>query len=1229
MLLLLLFMADCSAQITYSCNSVDFDVCNMIQNGDLEDGISPPSGLGVIFNGELDCWGATQCSACDNVRNDNTPDILDADANCCIYAQGCNQQNSSCIDIPCSFISNNEVNVNAPTGYQPSRSNTRYSHLLISEAMFAFLQQTLEQKKYYLEYWSAPASCLISGYSILCFTLTENYSGSCGNQDLIATFEMDNSEPGSWQRYGACIDLSTVPLSTLQTYRYLVMHFTQGDEVAYDDFRMTKLADAGDDATLCNSGSVVLGRCCIQDATYSWSPSTGLSCTDCCNPTATPSVTTTYTLTVTSPDGQCTDTDQVTVTVNTAPDFTIDGNFNSCTASAYCATGYSGSPTFTWAAYYNSDPNNPFTNGTGNCSTNLLFAQDGFIVFSGWYAGQACTTTVTLEVFKCCFKTGQGTLLDDTSSSTAFPSGTVTGGTYFINNTFTVNSNLICNGVDFEMGPYAKIIITNDAKLTLKKPNGGSATVVKAGCNVMWDQIEIQQGSELLVQGSTIQDGITAVISQGGAKFTFESNSYLIDNYRSIVINAYAGTHPGIIKKTTITGNTSLPLAPYHYEDSYSGIEVNDVTSVTLGDAIASANSCTIKNVQYGIIAKNSSVTVKNMQILDLLIPDLGCHTCQCTEGTGICAYTTSSTARSLIVGGSGSYDRVTFQQAAHGATGIHAYGKINTTATYNSFLNLNTGIMIENASGISYTQNLNNNTLEKFTTGINCKNMDYSTVNIGSNSFNAGVSSGTIGTYAIIVQNVNSVPLNLSITGNGTSADPIHRIKTGIMLTKVCAFSTYSVSVNGNYINFSQLNGGTVTGSYYGIRLQNCVGNEIGNNVISKPNTNPEASTVQKLRGISFENSGTSHIFQNELTKMGSGIYGLGACNSSKIECNSMTNCYEGCYFNSANIGHQIAPNTFTNNRWYSSIHHNLEGNVSSTTYWYYDPSIAEMNPFPYNCTNMIYSSSGSANSLCAAFGGKLSEEQDSLDIRDELIGDIVSGENDYVTNDAALKTWDEQFAYSILTEDSGWLDLGSNEDALYQNYYDSISITNTGWIQKSIDYISNGKFDSASYANENINATNEIESNRKTVNEILLVYSQMELPVLDSEQIKILTPIAYSDPLNNGEAVYTARVLLGIDPDGNVKYENYTEEFSKDENRWMHIYPNPASDVLNIEVLSSSPSFTLNLYSITGKLVLQTEIEQGFSTLNISDLKGGVYIIQARTSDLPACYDKLIVTK
>ena len=52
--------------------------------------------------------------------------------------------------------------------------------------------------------------------------------------------------------------------------------------------------------------------------TYSWSPATGLSCTNCQNPTATPATTTTYTLTATGING-CPMTDQITVTVKSAP----------------------------------------------------------------------------------------------------------------------------------------------------------------------------------------------------------------------------------------------------------------------------------------------------------------------------------------------------------------------------------------------------------------------------------------------------------------------------------------------------------------------------------------------------------------------------------------------------------------------------------------------------------------------------------------------------------------------------------------------------------------------------------------------------------------------------------------------------------------------------------------------------------------------------------------------
>ncbi len=143
-----------------------------------------------------------------------------------------------------------------------------------------------------------------------------------------------------------------------------------------------------------------------------------------------------------------------------------------------------------------------------------------------------------------------------------------------------------------------------------------------------------------------------------------------------------------------------------------------------------------------------------------------------------------------------------------------------------------------------------------------------------------------------------------------------------------------------------------------------------------------------------------------------------------------------------------------------------------------------------------------------------------------------------------------------------------------------------------------------------------------------ILLAYYQMEVPALDSDDIRVLTPIAYSDPLTNGEAVYAARVLLGIDLDGDVKYEGGAEEFSADQYQWLKIYPNPARNQLNIVCNADAAPSKLNLYSITGSLIIQLEIQDQI-TLDISDLKEGVYILQARTIDLPACYDKLIVTK
>src|SRR5690606_34309307 len=81
-------------------------------------------------------------------------------------------------------------------------------------------------------------------------------------------------------------------------------------------------ADASTDTTICPGGNANLGALVAGTGsgtiTYSWSPTTNLSCTTCPNPVATPASTTTYTLTITDGLG-CIATDDITVNIANLP----------------------------------------------------------------------------------------------------------------------------------------------------------------------------------------------------------------------------------------------------------------------------------------------------------------------------------------------------------------------------------------------------------------------------------------------------------------------------------------------------------------------------------------------------------------------------------------------------------------------------------------------------------------------------------------------------------------------------------------------------------------------------------------------------------------------------------------------------------------------------------------------------------------------------------------------
>ncbi|MFH0866822.1 MAG: PKD domain-containing protein [Bacteroidota bacterium] len=105
-------------------------------------------------------------------------------------------------------------------------------------------------------------------------------------------------------------------------------------------------ANAGNDTTICNSGSAQLNA--SGGISYTWSPATGLSSTGIYNPVATPVSTTTYTVTVTDVNG-CTGSDNITVAISSNLIVNVSpSSATTCPGGSVQLTA-SGGTTYIWA----------------------------------------------------------------------------------------------------------------------------------------------------------------------------------------------------------------------------------------------------------------------------------------------------------------------------------------------------------------------------------------------------------------------------------------------------------------------------------------------------------------------------------------------------------------------------------------------------------------------------------------------------------------------------------------------------------------------------------------------------------------------------------------------------------------------------------------------------------------------------------------------------------------
>jgi hypothetical protein len=113
------------------------------------------------------------------------------------------------------------------------------------------------------------------------------------------------------------------------------------------------------------------------------------------------------------------------------------------------------------------------------------------------------------------------------------------------------------------------------------------------------------------------------------------------------------------------------------------------------------------------------------------------------------------------------------------------------------------------------------------------------------------------------------------------------------------------------------------------------------------------------------------------------------------------------------------------------------------------------------------------------------------------------------------------------------------------------------------------------------------------------------------------------FVDLLNNGGDVY-AMDLLNVNNGFPVfsRYTSVVENHSQDN---VSVYPNPAKDLIRIEFSDNSACQSVEIYSIDGRLVETFPETSQQTTIDISGLNAGIYIMKVKISNGKECNEKV----
>ena len=190
----------------------------------------------------------------------------------------------------------------------------------------------------------------------------------------------------------------------------------------------------------------------------------------------------------------------------------------------------------------------------------------------------------------------------------------------------------------------------------------------------------------------------------------------------------------------------------------------------------------------------------------------------------------------------------------------------------------------------------------------------------------------------------------------------------------------------------------------------------------------------------------------------------------------------------------------------------------------------------------------------------------------------------------------------------------------------------------------IAQGFFIQANIINNSVVPVNIVESNQQTVNTQILQKLITPSYVYSLSDITSIDVIANQCPLEGGNAVYQARILLMaiaanvIEFDDNCDYnversmQTMQTNSIEEPEILFKLYPNPNNGTMLLDYkLNATDKAEIKIYDVAGKLISKYELNSSSTQINIHDdlLNSSIYFYQIKVNDRVVQSDKLIIIR